>query len=119
MDQSAGLAWLTTICPDGAPHVTPVWFVESGGDFWVGTARSNVKVRNVERDGRVALAFIGSAGSPNVAEGTASIVAVSSGAQEVRDAFAAKYEGWDVSDESVDGPRVLIRIVVRKWMQLS
>ena len=51
------IAWLTTVRPDGAPHLVPVWFVWDGGAFLVFSKPVARKVRNVEVDGRVMLAI--------------------------------------------------------------
>jgi PPOX class probable F420-dependent enzyme len=40
---------------DGAPHVTPVWFVLDGREIIVTTGAGSVKATSVRRDGRVAL----------------------------------------------------------------
>jgi PPOX class probable F420-dependent enzyme len=49
-------AMLATVMPDGSPQVTPVWFDYSNGKIRVNTAAGRVKHRNLERDGRVAIA---------------------------------------------------------------
>lgn len=108
------LAFLCTVRPDGSPHQTPVWFVFLGQTWWVSTAARNVKVRNVIGDARVSVA-VPRPGAPIVAEGSASIHR-SGWPVDVVDAFAAKYNGWDVSDDSQDGPRVLIQILTARWL---
>lgn len=46
---------LSTVRPDGRPHVTPVWFVLDGDDLVFSTHRDSVKGRNLCRDPRAAL----------------------------------------------------------------
>ena len=47
---------LATTRPDGRPHVTPIWFVLDGDDLVFTTAATSVKGRNLQRDGRAAIA---------------------------------------------------------------
>jgi PPOX class probable F420-dependent enzyme len=46
---------LSTVRPDGSPHVVPVWFVLDGDDLVLTTGRETAKGRNLVRDGRAAL----------------------------------------------------------------
>ena len=115
MDQ-ADVAWLTTLRPDGSPHTTPVWFVFDGSVISVATAARNAKVRNLRRDPRVSLAVDGSAAAPLVAQGRAALVAVEEASGGTVAAFAAKYDGCDIRDASVDGERVLVTIRVERWL---
>jgi hypothetical protein len=47
---------LATSRADGRPHVTPIWFVVDGDDLVFTTAASSVKGRNLQREGRAAIA---------------------------------------------------------------
>lgn len=47
--------WLTTINPDGGPHVTAVGALWAEGSFWFQTGADTRKGRNLDRDGRCAL----------------------------------------------------------------
>jgi PPOX class probable F420-dependent enzyme len=107
--------WLTTVRPDGRPHVTPVWFTFTDGDFWIGTGASSVKVRNLAANPLVA-ANLEDGNHPLVAEGRAGVVAPPY-PEAVVAAFVAKY-GWDVSvDEDPDvGQVALVRIEVTRWL---
>ncbi|MEU8567269.1 PPOX class F420-dependent oxidoreductase [Streptomyces pathocidini] len=46
---------LSTVRPDGRPHVAPVWFVLDGGDLVLTTGKNSVKGRNMAHDDRVAI----------------------------------------------------------------
>ncbi|MCX4694828.1 PPOX class F420-dependent oxidoreductase [Streptomyces sp. NBC_01408] len=46
---------LSTVRPDGSPHIAPIWFVLDGDSFVFTTGKDTVKGRNLARDGRVAL----------------------------------------------------------------
>jgi PPOX class probable F420-dependent enzyme len=118
------VAWLTTLRPDGSPHVTPVWFVvldaapdrgRSGARWWVATGAANVKVQNLRGDPRVALA-LGDGDRPVVVEGRAELHDRALPDDAVR-AFADKYDGWDVLHPEPDGtPRLLVEITVTRWL---
>jgi hypothetical protein len=49
--------WLTSINPDGSPHVNALGTIWVDGTFWFATGRESRKGRNVERDPRCAIAL--------------------------------------------------------------
>jgi hypothetical protein len=49
--------WLTTLDPDGSPHVTAIGSLWLDGCFWFETGRTTRKGRNLARDPRCALAI--------------------------------------------------------------
>src|SRR5688572_10570918 len=51
----ARCAKLATICEDGRPHVVPVWFTLDGELVIFTAGHTSVKVKNILRDGRVAI----------------------------------------------------------------
>lgn len=107
--------WLCTLRPDGSPHVTPVWFVFLRDRWWIGTDDGAVKVRNVRRDPRVSLA-LEDGWAPVVAEGEARVHEGRFPADVVA-AFAAKYDGWDVTAPYRAGAgRALLEVPVRRWL---
>jgi hypothetical protein len=53
---------LATLNDDGSPQVSPVWVDVEGDLVCVNSSRGRVKVRNVERDPRVAVGGGGRAG---------------------------------------------------------
>ena len=52
------LLMLATVMRDGSPQVTPVWFLWEDGHFLINTAGGRTKIRNMERDPRVAFAIV-------------------------------------------------------------
>ena len=114
LDQDRNV-WLCTLRPDGSPHVTPVWFVYREHVWWVASAARNRKIRNLALDPRVSLALEDGV-APVVAEGRATIQPEDFPAEIVA-AFEAKYEGWDIRvPVPREGPRVLLRIPVTRWL---
>ena len=112
----APCAWLTTVRPDGSPHTTPVWFVLRDDTFFIASAATNVKVRNIVADDRVSIAIDGSATDPHVAQGRARIRREIGELPDVVSLFAQKYNDWNVLDEAADGPRVMIETPVDRWL---
>lgn len=53
------LAHLTTLNANGSPQVTVVWVGIEGGEFVTGHLALHQKVKNIRRDPRVALSFLG------------------------------------------------------------
>jgi PPOX class probable F420-dependent enzyme len=47
--------YVSTLMPDGSPQLTQVWVDTDGANVLINTVRTHQKVRNVERDPRVAL----------------------------------------------------------------
>jgi PPOX class probable F420-dependent enzyme len=54
---TARVIWLSTIRPDGRPHVVPVWFDWDGEVVTVFTRANSQKVRNVRHQPRMMLAI--------------------------------------------------------------
>jgi PPOX class probable F420-dependent enzyme len=53
--ESAAVATLVTLDPDGAPHATSAWVGLEDGEVVIGTLPDQRKLRNMRRDPRVAL----------------------------------------------------------------
>jgi PPOX class probable F420-dependent enzyme len=53
--ESNGLAHLVTIAPDGSPQVSIVWVGLEDGEIVIGSLGDRQKLRNLDRDPRVAL----------------------------------------------------------------
>ena len=49
------ISFVTTMRPDGTPHVTPVWHLVDGDEVVIAVARETVKARNVQANPQVAL----------------------------------------------------------------
>jgi PPOX class probable F420-dependent enzyme len=108
--KSRAYAHFATLMPDGSPHVSPVWIdVEDGtGLILVNSVRGRVKVRNCERDGRVALS-LQDPDDPNTMLGVRGRVVeiTADGAEEHIDFLSNKYDGQDFTRH---GDRVLVKI---------
>ena len=90
MLETGRVAWLSTVQPDGRPHLVPAWFWWDGEALLVWSKPDAVKVRNLRADPRLMLA-VGDAGadfSVGLVEARAELVDAA-----VPDGFLAKYAG--------------------------
>lgn len=55
--EKRSFAFVATLLPDGASHVTPTWVDFDGEHVLVNTVRDNRKDKNVQRDPRITLAI--------------------------------------------------------------
>jgi len=106
--ESDRLAHMVTLNPDGSPQVTCVWVGMDGDEIVTAHLPRNQKVRNVERDPRVAISIEGEGisevglreylvvrGSARIQEG---------GAPETLQRLARVYLGPDVKFPPMDDP---------------
>ncbi|MGC3000228.1 PPOX class F420-dependent oxidoreductase [Streptomyces sp. G35A] len=54
--QSPAPCFLTTLMPDGSPQITQTWVDTDGENIVINTVTTHQKMRNIERDPRVAVA---------------------------------------------------------------
>lgn len=90
----AELYWLTTVRPNGQPHVTPLIGLWQGGAMHFATGPEEQKARNIIGNPRVAVttgANAWAAGLDVVVEGTATRVTDTAELQAIADAIQAKY----------------------------
>ncbi len=92
--EDADLAWLTTVRPDGRPHVTPVIFVWLADTAYFTTGPNERKAANLARSARCILTTgcnVLDAGLDLVVEGEAVPIDDPERRQWAADGFAAKY----------------------------
>jgi PPOX class probable F420-dependent enzyme len=106
--ESEALAHLVTLNPDGSPQVTVVWVGMDGDEIVSGHLPDHRKLRNIRRDGRVALTLeAGTINSAGLAEylvvyGTARVT--EGGASELLQRLAHTYLGPNVKFPTMDNP---------------
>jgi PPOX class probable F420-dependent enzyme len=106
--ESDRLAHMVTLNPDGAPQVSCVWVGLDGDEIVSGHLPRNQKVKNVERDPRVAISIEGGSLSEVglveylVVRGTARVQ--EGGAAELLQRLAYVYLGPDVKFPPMDDP---------------
>ena len=92
--------WLSTVRPDGRPHLMPVWGVWLDGALWFSSSLSSRKARNLARDPRCSVAT-DDAFEPVVVEGVAERVSDRDLLHQFAQAVNIKYE-TDIADEFYD-----------------
>ena len=90
--ESQAVVWLSSIRPDGRPHVVPLWFHWNGESILVFSKPNAQKVRNLRSDPRVMIAV----GDPNAAFDVELVEAIAeiegnSRRAHIAEAFATKY----------------------------
>ena len=108
--------FLSTLMPDGSPQMTQTWVDTDGRDVLINTVRGHQKVRNVERDPRVALNVADPDDPSRYFEVRGRVTEVTEdGAREHIDALAQRYIGapypWFGGRDQV---RLLVRISPEK-----
>ena len=86
--------WLTTINPDGSPHVMPLGVITVEGTWYFTSGPGTRKSRNIARDPRCVVS-VATHPFDLVVEGTAERVVNATELQTVADAYAA--QGWPAS----------------------
>jgi PPOX class probable F420-dependent enzyme len=51
------IIWLSTVRPDGRPHLVPVWFLWDGATFLIFSQPKDLKLRNLRHSPNVVLAL--------------------------------------------------------------
>jgi hypothetical protein len=102
--ERAELYWITTVRPNGHPHVTPLVGIAADGAVYFCTGLEEQKGRNLQQNPHVAITTGNNTwaeGLDVIVEGTAVRVDDRAGLQRTGDAYAAKYgNAWqfDVGD---------------------
>jgi PPOX class probable F420-dependent enzyme len=87
--------WVTSVWPDGRPHLMPVWGVWDGDAFWFSSSNRSRKARNLGADPRC-MVSTEDASEPVVIEGQAEIVRERDEIARVADMMNTKYGGITV-----------------------
>lgn len=121
--RAADTFWLSTVRPDGRPHVTPLIAVWHAGALWFATGPDERKARNLAENQSCVLTT-GHSGLVEGAldvmlEGQADLVTDDAELQQVAAAFAVKYPTgpWDFvvrdgafSDRNAGGRAIVFRV---------
>lgn len=107
---------------DGAPHVSSVWYVWDGRNFWISTAEDRLKVRAIRKNPSVAL-IIDTDIQPYegiIVEGKASLTKVR--VKDITFKIAKRYmPRSDLKQEFKElmrSPRILIRVKPEKAIDI-
>jgi nitroimidazol reductase NimA-like FMN-containing flavoprotein (pyridoxamine 5'-phosphate oxidase superfamily) len=98
--QKAGVYWLSTVGPEGRPHVAPLFAVWLDGALYFSTGEAERKAKNLAENPQVAITTGRNAlneGLDLVVQGEAVVVGDAAKVRRVADAYGAKYgEGWRI-----------------------
>lgn len=110
--EKKGFAHVATIGADGAPQSTPVWYGWDGRHVCFSHVRGRQKLRNIERDPRVALSILDPDDPYRYLEVRGRVVAVDDDADlAFINSMAKKYLGVDENPWAEPGQeRVVVRV---------
>ena len=116
-----GIIWLTTVRSDGQPQSVPVWFLWNGESFLIYSQPGRQKLRNIDRNPRVALNLNSNAYGGDVvrAEGRAEVIEDAPRADEVPE-YVNKYRdaiariGFDL-EGFAQAYSVPLRVTPTRW----
>ena len=101
--------WVTTVSPDGSPHSMPVWGVwsEERGCFYFSCAKEAYKARNLRSNPAISIGGDDTVEVVSV-EGRAEPISDGAEAEEMIDAWIAKY-GGEIDGAARDEMREFMR----------
>ena len=103
--------WISTVRPDGRPHLTPVWFVWHADKVYACIQGRSVKTNNLDQNPHAALA-LEDGSSVVICEGMIQFIE-EPWPTSVADLFRAKYN-WDITTDH-DYNR-LLEVTPVKWL---
>lgn len=117
--ESAPLAHLSTINADGSPQVTVIWLGVDGDTLVSGHMGRYAKVRNIERDPRVVLSFLGPRTpdvflNPYAVVRARAVVEPSEGAWDLLNRLTKVYMSPDDEFPAPRGPGFIVRYHVQE-----
>lgn len=117
--ESGPMAHLSTINPDGSPQVTVIWIGLDGNELVSGHMARHVKLRNIERDPRVALSFDaprepGAALNPYAVLKARATVHPSDDTWDLLNRLAKVYIAPDAEFPAPKGPGFIVRYSVER-----
>jgi len=109
--QEAEIIWVASVRPNGAPHLSPVWFVWDGGRLFICISPASRKARNLAQNPQVAVS-LEDGRRVVIVEGIAS-PATGEEREQVAPLFLRKYD-WDIrADQTYT---LLLKITPRKFL---
>ena len=113
------MAHLVTINPDGSPQVSVIWLGLDGDDLVSGHMQRYAKLRNIDRDPRVALSFAAPRDpevflNPYAVVHARATVEPTDAAWDLLDRLTRVYLGPDKSFPAPRGPGYLVRYRVER-----
>jgi PPOX class probable F420-dependent enzyme len=112
--ESTALALVSTLGPDGAPQVTPIWFLFDEGHLRFSLVEGRQKLRNLRRDPRLSVVVVNPAQPTHYVELRGTVDLRPDPELALERAVALKYAGEHVDVEPPGTPRLAATVVVRR-----
>lgn len=112
------LAHLATLGPDGGPQVNPIWFLRDGDSHRIqfGVKGDTQKLRNIQRNPRIALSFLSPDNAFHYLELRGEVVEIFPYDDlSFLHLVARKYTGKDATFGEVGEPRFRMTFVPTRW----
>lgn len=111
--RQASTCYIVTLMADGSPQVTQTWVDTDGTNVVVNTVQRHVKVRNIARDPRVAVAIADRANPSRYFQVRGRVVEVSTdGAAEHIEELSMRYRGTAYDWSQLGDDQVRVRVVI-------
>lgn len=108
---------IATLLPDGSPHTTMTWVDTDNTYVLINSVQTHQKVRNMQRDPRVALNVANPTNPSEVVSLRGYVAEITTeGAVEHLEALSQKYMGKSYSFGKPGQVRVIIKIAVEKFL---
>jgi PPOX class probable F420-dependent enzyme len=116
VDAGKTFAAVSTLLPDGSPHLAMVWMGRDGGDLVFSTGAGSRKVANLRGDARITVMLNPAAAPYTYAEVRGTATVEEDGGPELLDRLSLAYEGKPYEEFSGTSPAgtVVVRITPRK-----
>jgi nitroimidazol reductase NimA-like FMN-containing flavoprotein (pyridoxamine 5'-phosphate oxidase superfamily) len=106
--------WLTTVRPDGRPHVMPLWGIWVESHFYFSTGGASRKARNLAANS-ACVVCTENAAEAVIVEGSAAVVADARLLATLAPFYARKYKPWKLDPEMGPVFEVRPRVVLGMW----
>ncbi len=103
--------WLSTVRPNGKPHLVPVWVVWHDETFYIGMKGGSVKARNLRKSPHASLS-LEDGSDVVICEGDVAEV-VEPYSAEMLQKFRGKYD-WDIPSDDDYG--LIVCLTPTKWL---
>jgi PPOX class probable F420-dependent enzyme len=108
------VAVLATVSPGGRPQATPVWYLLDGDEIVINTSKGRVKLRNLEKNPRVALTVVDAKDMYHYVQIQGRVVRFDQehGARDI-DRLSMRYRGRPYTYPGHDRPENRVTLVIR------
>ncbi|MSS86666.1 MAG: pyridoxamine 5'-phosphate oxidase [Thaumarchaeota archaeon] len=115
---------LSTIDKNNFPHITPVWYMYSGGKIYIGTHTKSQKIKNLKKNNRVSFCVDVGVNAPNIygvmGQGIANIILDIPKVKIIAKKILRKYFKTlenKSAKELLDNTDCIIEIITQKYSQ--